>query len=84
MLDAIGLIKVLIPPARVDCDHCLRQDPAIVLEITPRGREALRTNVVEDEMPLPPPQQGHSRSGSSARDLAQLAAWFRSFRRRPG
>jgi len=41
LLDAAGLIKVLIPPVHVDCDHCLRQDAAIVLEITPRGWQAL-------------------------------------------
>jgi len=53
LLDAADLISVLIPPVRADCDHGLRQDAATVLEITPHGWEALRTNRVEDEMPLP-------------------------------
>lgn len=48
LLDAAGLIKVIIPPAHVDCDDCLRQDPATVLEITPRGWEALRTKAIAD------------------------------------
>lgn len=68
LLEAAGLVKVIIPPAHVDCDDCLRQDPATILEITPRGWEALRTRVIEDEVP----------------PLAQLAAWFSSFRQRPG
>lgn len=84
LLDATGLIKVLIPPPHVDCDHCLRQDPATVLEITPRGWEALRTNVFEDEVSPPAPRPAHSRSGSAALDHAQLVAWFSSLRRRPG
>ncbi|WP_157610291.1 hypothetical protein [Variovorax sp. Root434] len=54
LLGAADLVKVLIPSARVDCDHRQRQDPATVLEITPRGWEALRTSRAEDEMPLIP------------------------------
>lgn len=54
LLGAAGLAKVMIPPARVDCDHRQRQDPATVLELTPRGWEALRTNVIREETPLIP------------------------------
>jgi len=54
LLGAAGLVKVLIPPQRTDGDRGLRQDPATVLEITPRGQEALRTNRVGNEMPLIP------------------------------
>lgn len=36
-LEAAGHVRVLIPPAHVDCDDCLRQDAATVFEITPRG-----------------------------------------------
>ena len=54
LLGAADLVKVLSPPARVDCDHRQRQDPATVLEITPRGWEAMRMNVVREELPLIP------------------------------
>ncbi len=84
LLDAAGLIRVLIPSPHIGCDRCLRQAPATVLDITPHGWEALRTNVVEEDTPLPPPCRGRPRSGSAALDLAQLAAWFSSFRHRPG
>lgn len=84
LLEAAGLVKVLIPPVHVDCDHCQRQDPATVLEITSRGWEALRTNRVVEDAPLPPPRQERPRSGSAALNFAQLAAWLSSFRRRPG
>ncbi|MBD9666931.1 hypothetical protein IB278_23405 [Variovorax sp. VRV01] len=54
VLDAAGLITVRIPPPHAAVDPIQRQDAATVLEITPRGREALRTNRVEDERPLIP------------------------------
>lgn len=41
MLDAMGYVKAFIPAVHVDCDNCARQDPAIALEVTPRGRKAL-------------------------------------------
>ncbi|RSZ31999.1 hypothetical protein EJO66_22375 [Variovorax beijingensis] len=74
LLDAAGLIKVLIPPPHVDRDDCLRQDAATVLEITSRGWEVLRTKVVEDEAPSLPMQPARSRS--AALDRVRLAASF--------
>ncbi|CAN7735644.1 hypothetical protein LJR178_003811 [Variovorax sp. LjRoot178] len=41
MLDAMGYVKAFIPAVHVDCDNCARQEPAIALEVTPRGRKAL-------------------------------------------
>src|SRR5687768_4362437 len=38
VLDAGGYVKAFIPAVHVDCDNCARQDPAIALEVTPRGR----------------------------------------------
>lgn len=83
LLEAAGLVKVLIPPMHIDCDHCQRQDPATVLEITPRGWEALRTNNVVEDVPLPPPGQERPRSGGAALNFAQLVTSLCSFRRRP-
>lgn len=40
-LDAAGYVKAFIPPVHVDCDDCTRQGPAVVLEITARGRRLL-------------------------------------------
>ncbi|AGU52959.1 hypothetical protein VAPA_2c03990 [Variovorax paradoxus B4] len=40
-LDAAGYIRAFIPASHVDCDNCLRQDPATVLDITPLGRSIL-------------------------------------------
>jgi uncharacterized membrane protein len=36
-LDAAGYVRAFIPPPHVDCDDCMRQDPATVLGITPQG-----------------------------------------------
>ena len=44
-LDAAGYVKAFIPPVHVDCDDCTRQGPAVVLEVTARGRKALDDNV---------------------------------------
>lgn len=41
VLDAVGCVKALIPAVHVDCDNCARQDPAIVIEVTARGRKML-------------------------------------------
>jgi len=41
LLDAAGLVKAYIPPVHADIDDAARQDPAQVIEITPRGRRAL-------------------------------------------
>jgi hypothetical protein len=40
-LDAAGYVRAFIPASHVDCDNCLRQDPATVLDITPLGRSIL-------------------------------------------
>ena len=40
-LDAVGYVRAFIPASHVDCDNCLRQDPATVLEITPLGQSVL-------------------------------------------
>lgn len=41
-LEAAGYIRVHIPCVHVDCDDCIRQDPATVLGITQAGRSILR------------------------------------------
>lgn len=82
VLDAAGRIKVLIPAARVDCDDCTRQAPAIVLEITACGWKSLETNAVEEEAPIASPAPARPPRSSAAQDLAQLAAWFTGSRRR--
>ena len=89
VLEAAGHIRVLIPPVHVDCDHCMRQPPATVLEITPQGRRALNTEVIEDDASLPAMHSMHARTrrnkgASAALDLAQLAAWFSGTRPRSG
>lgn len=84
VLDAAGYIKVLIPAARVDCDNCMRQDAATVLEIAPSGWKALAANAAEPEPPLAVHRPTVSKSASAALDLAQLAAWFSGTRPRPG
>ncbi|MBT2332340.1 hypothetical protein J7E49_00220 [Variovorax paradoxus] len=40
-LDAAGYVRAFIPASHFDCDNCLRQDPATVLDITPLGRSIL-------------------------------------------
>lgn len=44
-LDAVGYVKAFIPPVHVDCDDRVRQEPAVVLEITARGRKALADSI---------------------------------------
>lgn len=51
VLEAAGHVKVLIPPAHVDCDDRLRQESATVFEITPRGWKTLAADVPEQEAP---------------------------------
>jgi hypothetical protein len=84
LLDAAGHLRVLIPPPHVDCDDRMRQDPATVLEITPRGWAALRTDIPDDEVSQPANPPARHRPESSAIDLAQLAAWFSDTRHRSG
>jgi hypothetical protein len=84
VLEAAGHLKVLIPPTHFDCDHRTRQDPATVFEITPHGWKSLQTNAIEEETPFAKHRPTRARSSSAALDLAQLAAWFSSTRRRPG
>ncbi|MBB1602448.1 hypothetical protein [Variovorax sp. UMC13] len=57
VLEAAGHIRVLIPPAHFDCDDCLRQDAATVLEILPAGWKSLRMGAPgEKASPLSLPQ----------------------------
>lgn len=63
VLEAAGHIKVLIPPVHVDCDDCLRQEPATVLEITLLGWKALAADAAEDAPPPAMPQSGVSGGG---------------------
>ncbi|AVQ85679.1 hypothetical protein C4F17_32330 [Variovorax sp. PMC12] len=89
VLEAAGHIRVLIPPVHVDCDHCMRQPPATVLEITPQGRRVLSTGTIEEETPLAAMQRRHAstprtRAASAALDVVQLAAWFSGTRPRSG
>lgn len=51
MLDAAGYARVLIPPLHVDCDDCIRQDPATVLCITLQGWKILRAGSSHREDP---------------------------------
>ena len=53
LLDAAGHIKAFVPPVHVDLDNCARQDPAMVLEITGRGRKALSQMLAESPEALP-------------------------------
>jgi hypothetical protein len=53
VLQAARLAIVLIPAPHVECDHRMRQNPATVLEITPAGWQALRTDEREEKSPLP-------------------------------
>lgn len=82
VLEAAGHIKVLIQPVHADFDHCLRQPPAIVLEITPCGRSALSTKAAEEQAPLPamprPARISLSKAAGMVLDLAHLVAWFSS------
>jgi len=48
VLDAVGYVKASIPAVHVDCDDCARQDPAIVIEVTPRGRKMLSQHTRRD------------------------------------
>jgi hypothetical protein len=93
VLEAARHIRVLIPPAHADCDHCLRQDAATVFEITPWGWKALRAGAPqEDEQREMAPQRHSPRSARNSRpktasamqDLARIAAWLSGTRRRSG
>ena len=65
VLEAAGHIRVLIPPVHVDRDHCMRQPPATLLEITPRGRRVLSTGTIEEETPLPAMHRRHALTARS-------------------
>lgn len=89
VLEAAGHIKVLIPPVHVDCDHCMRQPPATVLEITPQGHRALSMEMAEEEALLPamrrpgrPSLASRPKAASAALNIAQLTAWFSGTRHR--
>lgn len=93
VLEAAGHIRVLIPPVHVDCDHCMRQPPATVFEITPNGRRALSPEMAEEEAQLPAMRMrrpsrsslaSRPKAASVALDMAQLAAWFSGTRHRSG
>jgi hypothetical protein len=67
-LNAVGHIKAFIPAVHVDCDDCARQDPAVVVEITPRGRQALNRERAEGaevtvQHPALPPRSAPPRDG---------------------
>jgi len=86
VLEAARLALVLIPAPHVDCDHCMRQDPATVLEITPDGWQALRTGEPE-EAPLPASLKPERiarpvEPSATAPLLAPLAHWFSGIVRR--
>lgn len=85
VLQAAGCLKALIPATRVDCDHRMRQDPATVLEITPHGWKALKTNAIEEEeAPFALHRPARAQSSIAALELARLAAWFSRIGRRSG
>jgi hypothetical protein len=85
VLDAVGYVKAFIPAVHVDCDDCARQDPATVIEITPRGREALSKGI-EGDLPaatgMQAPACGHPQEEPSRG--AHLAWWHGSRRLRSG
>lgn len=88
VLEAAGHIRVLIPPARVDCDDRMRQGAAIVFEIMPRGWKALRAGAPQEEAPLLFLQRAapaaRPKAASVAQELAQIDAWLNGTRRRSG
>ena len=53
VLEAAGHIRVLIPPAHVDCDDRMRQGAAIVFEITAGGWKALSAGAPQVEVRPP-------------------------------
>jgi hypothetical protein len=82
VLDAMGYVKAFIPAVHVDCDNCARQDPAIALEVTPRGRKALGDEQDREATQVQrparmPPQEERSRG-------AHLAWWHGGRRLRSG
>jgi len=88
VLEAAGHIKVLIPPAHVDCDDRMRQGAAVVFEITPRGWKALSAGAPQEEAPLPSPQRDaqacRPKAADLVREFARFPAWFSGTRHRSG
>lgn len=82
VLDAMGYVKAFIPAVHVDCDNCARQDPAIALEVTPRGRKALSDEqdreATQVQRPARMPQEEERSRG------AHLAWWHGVRRLRSG
>jgi hypothetical protein len=76
MLEAAGHIRVLIPPAHFDCDDCLRQDAATILEILPAGWQCLSASRIDESAALFPSSQSHRLT------LSRIAAWFSAIRHR--
>lgn len=78
LLDAVGYVKAFIPAVHVDCDNCARQDPAVALEVTPRGRKAL-----SDEKKLEATQVQRPAWTSPQEEPSRAAhlAWWHSGRR---
>jgi hypothetical protein len=69
-LDTAGYVKAFIPPLHVDCDDCTRQPPAVVLEVTARGRKVLdddsyavqaRVPILEGRTRDQPPDRGRNK-----------------------
>ena len=88
VLEAAGHIKVLIPPAHVDCDASMRQGAAIVFEITPRGWKAMSAGAPQEKAPQPSLQRSarpvRPKVASVVRELARLPAWLSGTRHRSG
>lgn len=78
-LDGAGYVKAFIPAVHVDCDNRARQDPAVVIEITARGRQALFESIAREaeQAILEPlaserPQKAEPGEGSLARLLGGM------------
>lgn len=83
VLDARGYVKAFIPAVHVDCDNCARQNPAIVLEVTPRGRKALSDEKNLDATPVQRPGRTSPQEEEPSR-AAHLAWWHGGRRLRSG
>ena len=84
VLDAVGYVKALVPAVHVDCDDCARQDPAIAIEVTPRGRKALGDHIERSQEATPARQPARMLAQEEPSRGAHLAWWHGGRRLRSG
>jgi len=84
VLDAAGYVKAFIPAVHVDCDDCARQDPAIAIEVTPRGRKALDDGFEHSQEAMPARQPARTLAPEEPPRGARLAWWHGGRRHRSG